>query len=82
MSANEQAIQNIQNIVEKEQIDCDFEKKDNFVYTLNKDEVPKIRQEVDTVKSLGFNCDFVPQSDLPFNIRASIRFRNQARISS
>ena len=43
---NEEAISNIKNIIDTENIKCDFEYKSNFIYTTNKSEVEKIKSEV------------------------------------
>ena len=77
--ANEESIKNIQNIIETENIECDFETKSNYVYTMDISEVPKIEKEVDTVKSLGFDCRLVNNTDLPIKISAAIEFPNQAQ---
>lgn len=69
LDANEQAIKNIENIVRKENIDCDFEKADNYVFTQSKDEVKKIKKEVEAVNSLGFNAEFVDTINLPIKIK-------------
>lgn len=42
--ANEEAIENIKNIIDTENIKCDFERQSNFVYTTDKSEVNKIRK--------------------------------------
>ena len=47
LSANEEAIRNIKNIIDTENIKCDFENQSNFVYTTDKLEVVKIKKEVD-----------------------------------
>ncbi len=79
LDANEQAIMNIKNIIENENIECDFEIKSNYVYTTDISEVPKIEKEVDIVKSLGFNCKFVNNTSLPIKISGAIEFPNQAQ---
>ena len=76
LNANEQAIKNIQNIIESENIDCDFESKSNYVYATDISEVPKIEKEVDIVKSLGFDCKFVNNTSLPIKISGAIEFPN------
>ena len=79
--ANEEAIENIKNIIDIENINCDFEKQSNFVYTLDKSEVAKIKKEVDCVNSLGFPSNFVTKTGLPFEIAGSIQFKNQAQFN-
>lgn len=52
LDANQQAISNIKNIIDSENIDCDFEMQDSYVYTTNEDEIEKIKLENNTVNSL------------------------------
>ena len=58
LQANEEAIFNIKNIVDTENISCDFEFQDNFVFTNLEDEVIKIKNEVEAVNSLGGVCTY------------------------
>ena len=60
-------------------IDCDFEKKDAYTYSMTDRE--KIEEEVRAVNSLGFNADFVQITQLPFEIKGAIRFKNQAQFN-
>ena len=50
--SNKKAIDNIKKIIEKENIECDFEIQPNFVYTTKKDEVLKIQKEVDAINQI------------------------------
>lgn len=80
LQSNEEAISLIKNIVEKENIDCDFEIQDSYVFTTSKQEVSKIRDEVETVKKLGLNAEYLTKIPLPIkDILAAIKFPNQAQ---
>ena len=68
LEANEQAIYNIESIIEKENIDCDFERQNNYVFTQSENEVEKIKKEVEAVNSLGFNSEFVKEIDIPIRV--------------
>lgn len=81
MDANEQAIYNIKNIIDEEQIDCDFEFQDSYVYTDLEDEIIKIKHEVSAVNSLGFDAEYIDKLDVPFNALSSIKFKNQAQFN-
>ena len=50
--ANKQAISNIKQIIDEENIECDFEWQPNYVYTTNKNEVQKIENEVSAINAL------------------------------
>lgn len=79
LKANEQAIQNIKQIIDKEKIKCDFEYQNNYVYTTKKSELPIIKKEVSAVESLDFSCEFVTKTGLPFEIEGAICFKKQAQ---
>lgn len=81
LNANEEAILDIENIINSENIKCDFSKQDSYVYTTNTTELEKIKNEVNIVKSLGFNCSFEEKIPLPINILGAIKFPNQAQFN-
>lgn len=79
LQANEQSIENIENIINTEKIKCDFERQNNYIYTTSKDELKTIQNEVNAVESLEFPCEFVTKTSLPFKIEGAICFKNQAQ---
>ena len=78
---NQDVIENIAKIIEKEKIDCDFERQDSYVYTNNLDELEKIKLENEAVNSLGFKSEFVTSTPLPFDVLGAIKFPNQAEFN-
>ncbi len=81
LCANQEAIENIANIIKAENIDCNFERQDSYVYTLNENELEKIKLENEAVNSLGFNSEFVTSTPLPFDVLGAIKFPNQAQFN-
>lgn len=79
--ANEEAIENIKNIIDVEDINCDFEHQSNFVYTTDIAEISKLKKEVDCVNSIGFPANFVTKCGLPFEIAGAVQFKNQAQFN-
>ena len=79
LKANEQAIKNIKQIIEKEQIECEFSMRKSYVYTTNQDEVIDIEKEVEAVNKLGKNAKFVTNIGLPQEIKGAIEFDGQAQ---
>lgn len=79
--ANQEAIENIYQIIKDENIDCDFKRQDSYVYTNNSDELEKIKLENKAVNSLGFNSEFVTSTPLPFDVLGAIKFPNQAEFN-
>ena len=79
LDVNEQAIKNIKDIIDVEDIKCDFEYKNSFLYTTKLSEVDTLQKEYDALQSLDFNCDFVTKTGLPFGVKGAVCFKNQAQ---
>lgn len=79
LNANKDAIANIKNIIDTENIDCDFEYENNYVCTTDQNEITKINAEVQALYSLGESSEFVTESSLPFKIAGAILNKNQAQ---
>ena len=79
LEVNEKAIQNIKEIIDTEQIGCDFEEQSAYVFTTNQDEVIEIEKEVDAVNKLGKKAKLITNVDKPFKMTAGIEFDNQAQ---
>lgn len=58
-------------------IDCDYEKKDSYVYSLYDEN--KIEKEADALNRLGIRADFSKSVDLPFSVDGSVRVKDQAQ---
>ena len=81
LSANQEAIENIKEIIDAEKINCDFERQSNFVYTTNSSDVQKFKKEVDVLNFLGFPANFVTKTGLPFDVDGAVQFKNQAQFN-
>ena len=79
LKANEEAIKNIETIIKEENIQCDFEYQDSYVFTQKLDEISKIKDEIEALKSIGFDSEFVEQIELPIKILGAIKFKKQAQ---
>ena len=79
--ANEEAIKNIEDIIRENNIDCDFERKNNYIYTINKENVGKIEEEAESLRYINLNAEKIEKTDLPFNIQKGIMFKNQAQFN-
>lgn len=58
---------------------CDFEEKDNFVYTL--DDEKAVRQEMDALEKLDFDARYVSDPPLPFETAGAVVFPQQAQFN-
>ena len=86
--SNKEAISNIKKIIDDENIECDFEYQDNYVYTINQDDITKIHNEIKAINSLNnilnsnkkdIFADFVTSCNLPFKICGAIKVKDQAQ---
>lgn len=75
--ANQTAIERYREIIEGNAIQCDFESKPAFVYSLEQAE--KIKKEVAAAKSLGIAAELAETIRLPFAVQAAVKFPNQAQ---
>nr|WP_317282837.1 FAD-dependent oxidoreductase [uncultured Sellimonas sp.] len=76
MQANQEAIREYEKIIEEENITCDFEQTDSYVYS---GEEEKLQEEVKAAKVLGINADFVKDIEIPLSCAGGIRFPKQAQ---
>lgn len=91
--ANQQAIENIANIIKKENIECSFERQSAYVFTQKVEDIQKIKDEVQAVKNFGGVANYVQAENLQINklnpenpnkvkALAAIEFPNQAQFNS
>lgn len=84
--ANEKAIENISRIVEKENIDCDFEWQDAYVFAQTEEKLEEIKKEQKALEYLGFkNSKLVDRIEVPIknkNVIGALKFRNQAQFNA
>ena len=60
-----------------ERIDCDYEIRDSYVYSLF--DRKKIKREAAALNRLGIKAQCVDDPDLPFKVAGAVRIRNQAQ---
>jgi glycine/D-amino acid oxidase-like deaminating enzyme/nitrite reductase/ring-hydroxylating ferredoxin subunit len=77
--ANEAGLAQIATFVERFGIDCDFERKANYVYCEESEDVDGIRREVDACGRAGLDVAFVTGTTLPFPIAGAIELADQAQ---
>jgi FAD dependent oxidoreductase./Rieske [2Fe-2S] domain. len=77
--ANELAIRKYREIIEEEKIDCDFEEKDAYVYSLK--DVENLEDECKAAKKLGIDAEVVDEVSLPLKVKGALKFKNQAQFN-
>lgn len=58
-------------------IDCDFEKKDNFVYSVRSRN--KLEKEMEALRKIGAEAFFTEKVVLPFDVKGAVGFKNQGQ---
>ncbi len=58
-------------------IDCDYERRDSYVYSLKSKE--KIEKEIRSLHRLGIKADFSSARELPLKVAGAVRVKNQAQ---
>jgi glycine/D-amino acid oxidase-like deaminating enzyme/nitrite reductase/ring-hydroxylating ferredoxin subunit len=77
--ANQAAVERVARFVDEDRIDCDFERKVNYVYAETRGEVSALEQEVDAARRCGLDVSLVQEPPLPFEVAAAIRLDRQAQ---
>ncbi len=60
-------------------IDCDFEVKDNFVYSVDSPE--KLKKEMEALNKIGYAAEFIEKINLPVQNVGAVCFPNQAQFN-
>lgn len=76
--ANLQAIKQYEEITAAEQINCDWQKEDNYIYALTNKDADAIQKEYDLLKELQVPCDLTRKTSLPFPVLSALKLPNQA----
>lgn len=75
LNANKTAFEMLSKLCEG--IDCNYEIKDNYVYSV--DSISKIKNEISALERIGYNAEFCKATALPFEIAGAVKFKNQAQ---
>ncbi len=75
--ANQKAIQKYAEIIQKKNIDCSFERKSAYAYTL--EDPDGIQDEIAAAQSLGIQADFTTDVKIPFKVKGAEVFPDQAQ---
>ena len=75
LEANQKALHQYKELCQE--VECDFEEQDAFVYAL--DSRQKIDRELEAVHKLNFNATYEQELPLPFRTAGAVRFPRQAQ---
>lgn len=74
-----EAIDEIENIVKRHNIDCDFKRVDSIIYAVHEDSVKDLEKEAQSYEKLGIDGTlFKNELKLPFETTAELVMKNQA----
>ncbi len=77
LDANEDALVKFRELAGS--IDCDFENKASYVYSLN--DRLSLEEELDALQTLSFHAEFVRRPSIPINTAGAVKFNNQAQFN-
>lgn len=78
-SANQQAIGRYRQMITQEQIDCQFEERPAYLYSIDREDIPALEMEVEYACRAGIHAELTKKTTLPFEIAAAIQFGGQAQ---
>ena len=75
------AIERIAQWVQDEQIDCDFERVDGYLYSEDAADEQTLHDEIDAASRAGIEAEWVAETPLPFAVHRALRLPNQAQFN-
>jgi len=80
--ANQSAVDKIRQIIERENIACDWQNDDNYIFTTNSATAQNLKAEAKIAAELGLPATFVKETPLPFNVEGAVKFIGQGKFNS
>lgn len=77
LRSNKEALEDYRELCKS--IDCDFEVKDNYVYSLS--DRKKLEKEMNALSEIGYSANFFESLPLPFGVKGAVCFPNQAQFN-
>ena len=69
--SQKEAINNLVNIITKENIECDLEKTNSYLFTTQKSSIEKLQQEKNILEEFGVKCFEKKSLPIPYKIESS-----------
>ncbi|MGP6174150.1 NAD(P)/FAD-dependent oxidoreductase [Corynebacterium sp. A21] len=77
--ANQRGIDRVESISTELDIDCEFSRRDAYVYSQREDRLDELKAEVESAVSLGLPASLEMEIDLPLEITGAVKFSRQAQ---
>jgi glycine/D-amino acid oxidase-like deaminating enzyme/nitrite reductase/ring-hydroxylating ferredoxin subunit len=78
-ASNQWAIERLEEVVSSQEIECDWERASNYVYTENQERMSDLREEVEAARRVGVSAELTTETDLPFPVLGAVRIDAQAQ---
>ncbi|HYH35890.1 MAG TPA: FAD-binding oxidoreductase, partial [Candidatus Saccharimonadales bacterium] len=80
--ANQAAVEQVAAIVRAEKLACEWQRRDNYVYTDDSTQLDRFKHEAETASSLGLPASFETGTSLPFVTKGAVKFAGQAKMNT
>jgi glycine/D-amino acid oxidase-like deaminating enzyme/nitrite reductase/ring-hydroxylating ferredoxin subunit len=77
--SNQAAIERMAQLIQEEQIDCDFSRQSAYTFADSPEHLGQIEAEVEAATQLGLPVSLVQETSLPFPISGAVKLDNQAQ---
>jgi glycine/D-amino acid oxidase-like deaminating enzyme/nitrite reductase/ring-hydroxylating ferredoxin subunit len=77
--ANLGALERIAQFVSEDGIDCDFERRPNYVFAEDGEQAQQVEREVEVEREAGLPVSVVRETPLTFDVEAAVRMEHQAQ---
>ncbi len=77
--AHLEAIERYEQLIEKEQIKCDWKRVPAYLYSNHDEGI--LQQEATAARHLGIDAFFTKETELPFEVKGAVCFADQAQLS-
>ncbi|MBS1878575.1 MAG: FAD-binding oxidoreductase [Actinobacteria bacterium] len=77
--ANQDGIDAIERLAADLPIECEFSRRSSYVFSRDSASVEAFEREVEAARRLGLPAQFETSTELPFEVRAVVRFDDQAQ---
>lgn len=78
-SANQQAIGRYRQMITQEKIDCQFEERPAYLYSVDREDIPALELEAEYACKAGIHAELTEKTSLPFEVAAAMKFDGQAQ---
>lgn len=78
-TAQQEAIDSVEEIINKHSIDCDFKRCSSVVYTNEESTLADMQDEFQACLDLGLPAHYIEETSTPIPMKAGIRFPKQAK---